>query len=186
MSSRREDLLDAAISVVGEQGVRALTHRAVDAAARVPAGSTSNYFRTKDALLDGVVERVAAREMANWGEVATRVPPTSPAELVKAVEGFVRDMAGIHRVLVLARHAILIEAAQQPRLRELLAATGQGVTEWFTDWLRAAGSSEPERDAPIVMNHVTGLVLHQLAIPDPSFGAVAQVAALIEALLEEK
>lgn len=186
VSNRRDDLLDAAIAVIGEQGVRALTHRAVDSVAGLPAGSTSNYFRTKDALLDGVVERMPVRERANWNAVAARAAPTGRAELVAAVQDFVRDMAGRHRVLVLARHAILIEAAQQPRLRELLAATGQGVSDWFTNWMRTAGSRAPERDAPIVMNHVTGLVLHQLAIPDPSFGALGQVAALIEILLEEK
>ncbi|MFC7482775.1 TetR/AcrR family transcriptional regulator [Luedemannella flava] len=57
MVNRRDDLLDAAITVLGEGGMRALTHRAVDAAAGLPAGSTSNYFRTRDALLGAVIDR---------------------------------------------------------------------------------------------------------------------------------
>ncbi len=51
MGTRRDDLLDAAICVLGESGIRGLTHRAVDAAAGLPAGSASNLFRTRDALL---------------------------------------------------------------------------------------------------------------------------------------
>ncbi|HEX5919668.1 MAG TPA: TetR family transcriptional regulator, partial [Nocardioides sp.] len=46
MPDRRTVLLDAALELVGTQGMRGLTHRAVDAAAGLPAGSTSNYFRT--------------------------------------------------------------------------------------------------------------------------------------------
>jgi DNA-binding transcriptional regulator YbjK len=42
---------DAALRVLGESGSRGLTHRAVDAAARVPQGTTSNYFRTRSSLL---------------------------------------------------------------------------------------------------------------------------------------
>jgi DNA-binding transcriptional regulator YbjK len=37
MTSRREHLLDAAIRVLGEGGVRAVTHRAVDAEAGLGA-----------------------------------------------------------------------------------------------------------------------------------------------------
>ena len=44
---RRERLLDAAIELVGLQGLTALTHRAVDAAAGVPTGTASNYWRTR-------------------------------------------------------------------------------------------------------------------------------------------
>jgi len=60
VSSRRDTLLDAAIRVLGERGMRALTHRAVDAEAGVPAGSTVNYFSTRNALFEAIVERVSA------------------------------------------------------------------------------------------------------------------------------
>jgi len=58
--NRRETLLDAAIQVLGERGIRALTHRAVDAEAGVAAGSIANYFPTREALLEAIVERVSA------------------------------------------------------------------------------------------------------------------------------
>lgn len=183
MSNRRDDLLDAAISLLGEHGVRGLTHRAVDAAAGLPAGSTSNYFRTKDALLSAVVERFAARERANWEDIAAAVCPTTPAELAHALAAFVHDMTGPNRTLTLARYAILVEAAQRPALQPQLAATGARVRAWYTNWLRIIGSADPERDTPIVMNYGTGLVLHQLAYPNPAFDPVGHLTALIEALI---
>ncbi|WP_052466049.1 TetR family transcriptional regulator [Mobilicoccus massiliensis] len=40
-------------------GVHALTHRAVDEAAGLPQGSTSNRFRTRQALITAVAEEIA-------------------------------------------------------------------------------------------------------------------------------
>src|SRR5262245_2479235 len=120
MVSRREQILDAAITVLGESGMHGLTHRRVDAAAGLAAGSTSNHFRTRDALLSGVVERFADRERANWEDIATRMCPTTPEELAEALAVFARDATGPNRTLTLARYAILVEAAVNPTLRAQL------------------------------------------------------------------
>ena len=183
MSSRREDLLDAAIVVLGRTGMHGLTHRAVDTAAGLPPGSASNLFRTRDALLTAVTERFAARERASWEEIAVRVCPTTPGQLAIALTEFAREATGPNRELTLARYAILLEAAIHPPLREQLMATGARVNAWFTNWVRTAGSAEPGRDAPVIMNHWTGIVLHQLAGPDPAFDPFPQISALVTALI---
>src|SRR5262245_14116029 len=183
MTGRREELLDAAITVLGERGIHALTHRAVDTAAGLPTGSASNHFRTRDALLDAVVERFAARERALWEDIAVRLYPTTPQELAHALTLTAQAATGPHRAVSLARYAILVEAGIRPALRAQLTATGARVNAWFMNWLRIAGSTDPERDAPIIMNHWTGLVLHELAIPDPAFDPYPQIAALVTAVV---
>jgi AcrR family transcriptional regulator len=183
VSTRRHELLDAAISVLGESGIHGLTHRAVDTAAGLPAGSTSNHFRTRDALLNAVVERFAARERANWEDIAARVCPTTPEELARALSVFAQDATGPQRTLTLARYAILVEAGIHPSLRAQLTITGARVNAWAMNWIRIAGSTDPERDGPIIMNHWTGVVLHQLANPDPAFDPSAQLTALIRAVV---
>ncbi|MEV4619425.1 TetR family transcriptional regulator [Asanoa sp. NPDC049573] len=180
---RREDVLDAAITLLGTGGVRAVTHRAVDAEAGVPAGATSNLFRTRDALLEAVVDRFAAREKANWDELAARTVPATPAELAAVLADVALAAVGPHRTLTLARYVILVEAAHHPPLRDRLLAAGTRVDTWFTLWLRVAGSTHPERDAPILMNAYTGLVLHELANPDPAFDPGRRLSPLVEALL---
>jgi len=179
MAGRREELLDAAITVLGERGIHALTHRAVDTAAGLPAGSASNHFRTRDALLDAVVERFAARERAIWEDIAVRLYPTTPQELAQALTLAAQAATGPHRAVSLARYAILVEAGIHPPLRAQLTATGARVNAWFMNWLRIAGSTDPERDAPIIMNHWTGLILHQLANPDPAFNPSEQITAIV-------
>jgi AcrR family transcriptional regulator len=183
MSSRRELLLDAAIQVLGERGVRAVTHRAVDAEAGVGAGSTANYFPTREALFSAIVERFAQRERANFEDIAARVCPTSPAELGRALGELARDGAGQHRALTLSRYALLVESANNPTLREQMAATGGRVSSYFATWSRLIGSSDPDHAVHVVGNYLTGLVLHQLAIPDPHFDPTDKIISLLESLV---
>jgi len=183
MADRREQLLDAAISLLGDRGVRAVTHRAVDAEAGLPVGSTSNHFRTRDALFDGIVERFSARERANWELLAGRLSPTTPAELAQAASAFAVDATRAHRTLTLARYTLLIESARLPSLRQQMGSTGARVNAWFATWLRVVGSTDVERDANLIMNYWTGLVLHELAIPDPEFDPSPRLAAMLDTLI---
>lgn len=186
MGTRREELLDAAITVLGERGIHALTHRSVDATAGLPAGSTSNHFRTRDALLNAVVERFAARERAAWEDLARRMYPTTPQELAQVLVLAAKEATGKLRTLTLARYAILVEAGIHPSLRAQMSTTGAEVNAWFMQWLRVAGSTDPERDGPIIMNHYTGLVLHDLAIPDPAFDPTDQITALVTTVIRPR
>jgi DNA-binding transcriptional regulator YbjK len=183
MSNRRDALLDAAISLLGERGVHGLTHRAVDAAAELPSGSTANYFGTRDALLGAVVERVADGERADWEELWAERCPTTPAELAELLADVAHRMTGPQRGQTLARYAVLVEAAHRPQLQVQLTATGGRVRSYFLAWLRVVGAADLERDAPIIMNCFTGLVLHQLSYPKPDFDPLGQLGPLVAALI---
>ncbi|PVG83906.1 TetR family transcriptional regulator [Nocardioides gansuensis] len=179
MTDRRTLLLDRALDLVGTDGMRGLTHRAVDAAAGVPPGSTSNHFRTREALLAGLVGRFVERERAS-AEAALEAPVRDRRDLVAMFASFARAATGEERAATLARYALLVETAQRPELRDTLLGAGAQVNAWAADLLRAAGSRHPERDTDIVANFVTGLVLHELAMPDPGFDPAARLAALLD------
>ena len=51
--------------MLGTEGSRGLTHPRVDKHADVPPGTTSYYFRTRQALLRGVAERVSVLDLAD-------------------------------------------------------------------------------------------------------------------------
>lgn len=65
MTGRREIVADAAIAVLAARGPGALTHRAVDAEAGLPAGSASNVVRSKRELVDLAWQRIAELD-APW------------------------------------------------------------------------------------------------------------------------
>jgi DNA-binding transcriptional regulator YbjK len=182
--NRRERLLDAAIQVLGERGMRALTHRAVDAEAGVGAGSTANYFPTRESLLEAIVDRVSAIERDRFDEMAAEVCPATPAELGRAIAGWVREATGGRRVLTLSRYAILVEAGHNARIRHQLAQTGSRVNAWFANWLTLIGSVGTDRDVHVLGNYITGLMLHQLAMPDPGFDPADKITALLESLVQ--
>lgn len=183
MSERKQRLADAAIRVLGKHGVRALTHRAVDAEAGVPVGSAANLFATREALLEAIVERVVAIERDHFDEIALKIVPRTPADLAHLAAGMARDAAGVHRAVTLSRYAILVEAGHNPAIRRQLSESGSRVNTWFASWLRLVGSHDPDRDVHVVGNYLTGLVLHQLAIPDPDFDPTDNVVALLESLV---
>ncbi|MER6051957.1 TetR family transcriptional regulator, partial [Streptomyces sp. NPDC001793] len=85
LARRREQVLDAAVEVLGAEGARRLTYQAVDRAAGVPTGTTSNYFRNRAALVGGIVEHLTALERREWEALAARPAPAGSAELAAAM-----------------------------------------------------------------------------------------------------
>ena len=181
MSDRRTALLDTALELVGTQGMRGLTHRAVDTAAGVPAGSTSNYFRTREALVLGIVERFIVREREMATGPGGEVPATSEG-VAQALGRFVERAVGPDRAVTLARYAILVETAQNPALREGMALGADQVDTWALDLVTRAGSRDPDRDLGVLANYVTGLVLHELALPSADLDAPARIRSVIDTM----
>jgi DNA-binding transcriptional regulator YbjK len=72
-------------------GLRALTHARIDDRAGLPKGSTSNPFRTRAALLSGVVDWIVEREL---GEVDAAPSTASVAEFVDTLCGLIEYTTG--------------------------------------------------------------------------------------------
>ncbi|GIJ44956.1 TetR family transcriptional regulator [Virgisporangium aliadipatigenens] len=159
MSSRRDELCDVAITLIARVGLRGLTHRAVDREAGVPEGSTSYYFRTRNALLAAVTRRMAAID----AQARRPAGGTDPEALADLATALVLDLTGPGRERTLARYELSMEAARQPDLREALHAAGAGMRRAARDLLAAAGAAEPERQGPDLVAFLDGLVYDQLA-----------------------
>jgi DNA-binding transcriptional regulator YbjK len=65
---RRAMLIDAAITVIAEQGLESLSHRRVAAAAGVPPASTTYHFASLDELRSEALARIACRDLASMKE----------------------------------------------------------------------------------------------------------------------
>src|SRR5579884_4067254 len=100
--NRRREVVDAAVRVLGEQGSRGLTHRATDLAAGLPVGTTSNHFRTRDALLEGVLAHLAATDAMVSGERRIDLTSLSRQELTAVLVEQFTYLAGPARTQTLA------------------------------------------------------------------------------------
>ncbi len=63
---RRQQLCDAAIELLAQDGARGLTHLRVDRRAGVADGSTSFYFSTRAALVRAVTNRVVSQDLDDF------------------------------------------------------------------------------------------------------------------------
>ncbi|WP_153031363.1 TetR/AcrR family transcriptional regulator [Amycolatopsis sp. YIM 10] len=173
--SRRDEVVEAATTVLGTQGARGLTHRAVDSEAGLPAGTTSNHFRTRGALLAGVLAGLAERDFT----VATELAEDGLAE---GAARFARHMAGPDRVATLARYALFLEAAWDPQLRVQLDVTGARAAAPLRALLVASGSTDPDLHAKILLDHIEGMVLHELTRPSGDFRPEDSLRLLVSAM----
>jgi DNA-binding transcriptional regulator YbjK len=176
-TDRRQLLADAAIAVIGQSGMRALTHRAVDTAANVPPGTTSYHFRTRRELLRGVLNRIAdssterlARPPADPTDRAAAGPPlpTDRAErlsearaLAARCAAFVDSQVTTFRMTTLARMACEIEVASDPELREILH-TGDRFRAMALGAVSRLGSADPPAHANALIAFLEGLQFDRL------------------------
>ena len=100
-------MLEAAVELLGTEGLRALTHARIDAQAGVPKGSTSNYFRTRAQLLIGVSDWIGERDLASAEDIATA--PHTPADLVEGLAIGIEMLTGPHRIVTAARLTLFME-----------------------------------------------------------------------------
>ncbi len=156
---RHDRIADAALALLAERGLRGLTHRAVDEAAGLPQGSTSNLARTRAALLETAVRRLADRE------AAVLTPPempdvagSGPAALADALSLGLHRSLTRHRDLTVARYELALEATRRPELRAFYDRAGQRFREMLVAMLTAAGSTAPERHALNVLAWCDGML----------------------------
>ncbi len=166
-AQRRDELADAAIEVLAREGIRGLTHRAVDAEADQPPGTTSRYFRTREALTGAVVERVRALHFADL----RRAPrgPVEAGELAEHLASMVHAAITTNRVRHLAIMELLFEATRRPDLTPLMAATRTAQIQLMRDIHHAAGLELTAADAELLVAAITGIVHVALTTPD-AFG----------------
>jgi AcrR family transcriptional regulator len=181
--SRREQALDAALALLAETGTRGLTHGAVDRRGDLPAGTASNYFRTRDALLAGALGHLAQHELALVAAFAEadRTPHTVDS-LVAEAAGIVAFLLGPGRPQSVARHAIFLEAAWRPDLRETLLAATAPFWDVLARRLQDLGGTSAAHGARTLLACIDGIILDQLLRPQDDFDAAAALRPVVAAL----
>ncbi|RZS34048.1 TetR family transcriptional regulator [Herbihabitans rhizosphaerae] len=160
-TDRRTELTDAAIATLAELGMRGLTHRAVDRAAGVAEGSTSYYFRTREALLEATVARLSDLTLSRMGALPR--PATTLDGLADMITTWVSAMVTEGRAALLARYELSLEATRRPALREHLRRTGAVFRELATEQLVAIGTPDAERRGRDLVAYLDGLMFDEVA-----------------------
>jgi DNA-binding transcriptional regulator YbjK len=124
---RRRRIIDAAIRVVGENGIAGLSHRTVAAEADVPLGSTTYHFKTLDDLM------VAALRQAGEGfakVIASRGGLEDPeADLATELAALMGEWLAGDRTGVELEYELYLAALRRPALRPVAAEWAQDLAD---------------------------------------------------------
>lgn len=155
---RRDRIARAAITVIGQQGVHALTHRKVAAEANVPLGSTTYHFASLDDLVAAALDQAAERSVAQLLEWERGLPPD--VNLATALADFVVDSVGVNRAETMAEYNLYALALHRPHLRKAAV-----------EWDEALSGVLQRRTDPVTGRMAAvllcGLLMQAVLAPDP-------------------
>lgn len=164
------------MTLIGTEGIRALTHGRVDAAASLPPGSTSNHFRTRAALLAGVIDWIAESERSEGGFPA---PIESEQALIEMLIRVMEIESGPRAARTRARYALFLEAVDDDAVTPLRRQR-RIFEEWVRSLLDDLGGPEAAERAPMLMAACDGLLLHRITV-DPDARLDASIALAVAA-----
>lgn len=173
-ASRADLIADTALALLAERGMRGLTHRAVDEAAGLPQGSTSNLARTRQALLELTVRRLADREARVLALEEMPDPRGGRDALVDGLALATHRALTRNRELTLARYELALEATRRPELRAYFDAAGARFRDQLTGLVTAMGSTDPARHVLSLVAWADGLMFSCVAgsfsaqVPSPA------------------
>ena len=184
--ARREALLRAAIELMGETGLKSVTHRAVAERAGVPLASTTYYFRSVHELIEEslklhVAERVS--ELEGLAEVALGVTGASVAQLA---ERMAEVLVAAPTPILVSQYQMYLEAGRNPALQPAASEAFAAFEGLIARVLATLGAREPQAAAEAFFALFDGFALHRLARPrDPEREAAALFTAMRALFLEQ-
>jgi TetR/AcrR family transcriptional regulator, regulator of biofilm formation and stress response len=164
---RRRDILEATLRVIGETGVKSVTHRAVAQEANVALASTTYYFDSKDALVEEALELMIARSIEDVRRHTNCPDKISRDELIERILGFAEGQLSDPNAFLLAQWELMLEAGREEYLRPLARRWTIAYMDGFERVVRCAGL--PETATEIITNFVEGALLNHVTTPSDDF-----------------
>ena len=167
--TRKEKAADAAIEVIAENGLRGLTHRAVDVRAGLPDGSTSSCFRTRLALQCGVLDRMVEQQeemLARWPAVSWRADtPAEREAAVEAVTDLLEWLLGEARAQTQVRLEMYLDAVRRSELHPYMEKASRRYLDFAVESLRAGGVPDAEHRGRLILAQLDGILFDALSRP---------------------
>ena len=187
-SPRMDRLLDAALTVVADGGIRGLTHRAVDREAGLPEGSCSAYLRTRSALQIALAGHVADRLAADVARLRERMAGCEDDQAVAVAETTRLFVTWLDEPrLWMARQELTMEGLRDPAVAARLTVYRDQLTDVVVESLRSAGELHDRPRAATLIAALDGIVTNGLQQPRRHRRAFVEqcVSILLPALIAE-
>jgi AcrR family transcriptional regulator len=171
VEERREQLVDAAIEVLAAEGLTRATTRRITDHAGLALGAFHYAFRSKDDLLQAVIERIASRVEQAFAQAVTHPDRGVEHSLRAMVEGF-WELVESTPDLQLAQYELTVHALRDDGLKPLAVQQYEryvaAVSAQLSEVHGAPGSHEREDLARFLVAVLDGLVLQSFLHDDPA------------------
>ena len=161
VEDRRAAIADAGIALVARDGIRALTHRAIDRDLGLAAGSTSYYLRTRRSLIEALVHRLVERTVQDVEAPLPNTVDEAAALLGAMTAHLITDRAVDNR----ARFALAVELSGDPELHAFVTSRSPiraALLAQAEALLAGIGVPDAGRRAPDLIALADGLVHDRL------------------------
>jgi DNA-binding transcriptional regulator YbjK len=162
---RRAQILDAAIGILADVGVGGLTHRHVDDRAGLPAGTTSNYFRTRQALLEATAARTVDLHWLRVEALRAAIGSLTSDGVKALLTRMISDPDEQARRYTLARFELFMEGTRRPQLRPFMAELQAAAVKSATLIFEAAGFAPTAQQMDELSRLLNGYVFSKLTVP---------------------
>jgi AcrR family transcriptional regulator len=177
---RRTQILDTAIDILCDDGVGGLTHRQVDSRVGLPAGTTSNYFRTRQALLEATAARTVDLHWQRVEGLQSAIGPLTRDGLRALLIGMLEPEEQYRR-WTLARFELFMESTRREELRPLVKELQAAAVKSATLIFEAAGFTPTPDRMDELSRLLNGFVFSNLTMaPEPG---AQDAAGLVDRLL---
>jgi AcrR family transcriptional regulator len=175
----RDRILQATLRLIGEQGVGAVTNRAVARAAGVSLGSLTYHFPSQADLLRESLNRFVDDEISRITGLLGRFRTSglAPDELADEAQKAIADFS--HGPEEIANLELHLQAARDPQVRDAAERSISAYDRLATAVLTAMGIPDAERHAPTVVALFYGLAIRRLSTGDTAASGTADALRLL-------
>ncbi|MDN5852207.1 MAG: TetR/AcrR family transcriptional regulator [Actinomycetia bacterium] len=169
LAARREQILDAAMIRFAENGFQATGMADVISASGMSAGAVYRYFKSKDELIEAIVDRVLNRTAERFGELLASGSVPEPGEAVRIGVEAIDEMASRAPVEV-GRLAVQAwgEALRNERVSEIVQNAYSTIRGYYAEVGRRAvdagtipSDADPDALASAMYSLTAGFVLQR-------------------------
>lgn len=187
---RRALITTTALRMIDEVGLAAVNHRAIDKAAGLPIGTTSNYFRTRAALYEAILRMMLNDQIDQLDQFAVSALPRSQDELVDLLARIIEaggDRSATDGATARNRYAarikLSLKAVDDPRLAATMRHTRAASLEALSAQVRAVHPAATDEQMDTLGSVITGLSIDKLTIGVPTGDLRTILTSLLDGLL---
>jgi AcrR family transcriptional regulator len=184
---RREQIVDAAVAVIAEQGIQNLSLSEIENKVAMSRGQLMYYFRTKEDILLAVFDRLLRLMCQQHAEPANHpFAGMSWLEVIRHLLGVVMEQPPQEPAFPALQYTFLSQISHRPDFRERLAGLYEHWRQRGAEHLAQDLQSRPavRPVSPRVLSTLVQAILHGLAMQTAADPAAVDADAVIEMCID--